>query len=122
MGTKTARDAAYLAFVRELPCVVTRSPVDVVAHHVRVKTGGGMALKPSDYFTVPLTPLTHARLHHEGEAAFWRRHNTDPFNWITWTMARYATVKGGIHLPYPNGGDLTAEELAVFWESLLAER
>lgn len=69
---KTLRSKDYLAFVRRHPCLVTDSDFEVVAHHCRHKPhGGGVALKPSDYRTVPLTPLEHARLHAVGEKAYW---------------------------------------------------
>lgn len=71
---RTLRSKDYLDFVRAHPCLVTDCELDVVAHHCRHKPhGGGVALKPSDYRTVPLTPLEHARLHQMGERAYWER-------------------------------------------------
>lgn len=32
-----------------------------------------MGLKPSDYRTVPLTPLEHHRLHAMGEVSYWEK-------------------------------------------------
>lgn len=118
---RIARDPAYLAFVREQPCLATRITQGVVAHHVRQRTGGGVALKPSDYFTVPLCEIVHARLHQEGEAAFWKRSKVCPFNWMTWIMAKYSLAHYGEALVHPLR-NVTSEMLAWEWEGQLAKK
>jgi hypothetical protein len=50
---------------------------DMVAHHVRTMGGGGMGLKPSDLYTIPLTAYEHARLHAGVEGDYYRRHDLD---------------------------------------------
>lgn len=50
-----------------------------VAHHVRIRTDGGTGLKPTDYFSVPLSDEEHKRLHAIGEETFWREVGVDPF-------------------------------------------
>lgn len=42
----------------------------VQAHHVRLGTGGGIGLKPSDAAAVPLCPHHHRVLHQIGQRTF----------------------------------------------------
>lgn len=55
---KTPRDKKYLAFIRTLPCCDCGLPGPSEAHHIFT---GGMALKCSDYDTVPLCRGCHYR-------------------------------------------------------------
>lgn len=48
---KTPRDERYLDWIRSLPCDNCGYPPRSEAHHART---GGVALKCSDYLTVPL--------------------------------------------------------------------
>lgn len=44
-------------------------------HHVHCETDGGIGIKPSDCYTVPLCHAAHEEVHHWGEEAFakmWR--------------------------------------------------
>lgn len=52
---------------------------DMVAHHVRTGNGGGMGMKVSDYYTIPMTALEHSRLHAGVEKEYYKsKHlNTD---------------------------------------------
>lgn len=72
------RSEAYLDFIRLRPCHVTGQEVDVVAHHVRCLGGGGMGMKPTDYFCVPLVNSEHDRLHNMGEKSYWASHDIVP--------------------------------------------
>lgn len=81
------RDAAHLAFVRRLPCVATYVRTGVLTYgcqaaHVRmVRDGkpGGMGVKPSDCWTVPLTPDEHDRqTNRGGERGYWSELGVDP--------------------------------------------
>lgn len=73
----------YLNWIREQPCVVTGMMGEtIVAHHVRVGTGGGMGLKPSDYFCVPLDSHQHMLLHQIGERTYWSQRCVSVFNVI----------------------------------------
>ena len=83
------RDNGHLAFIRRLPCIVSWvedgrlvSPVD--ACHVRYgdpargKRPTGMAEKPDDKWTLPMTRANHERQHSMSERAFYEALNIDP--------------------------------------------
>lgn len=64
------RDKRHLKFVASLPCIKCYStPCD--AAHIRMRTGGGMGMKPGDNWTVPLCRIHHREQHQIGEPAFW---------------------------------------------------
>jgi len=67
---KNLRDPKHLAFIRKLPCVRT-GQTGCEACHIRAMTDGGTSLKPSDYYTVSLTPEQHRLQHQRGEKAYW---------------------------------------------------
>lgn len=77
-------DAAHLALIRKLPCLVGGDgPVE--AAHVRMsaaamgKRNAGIGQKPDDCWTVPLSAAKHREQHAEGnEAWFWERHGVNP--------------------------------------------
>lgn len=60
---KPTRSTSHLDHVRSLPCCVSGSTQQVVAHHVE---NGGMGRKCSDLLTVPLTDELHAYYHQHG--------------------------------------------------------
>lgn len=67
---KNIRDSKHLAYIRTLPCMrCSKKPSE--AAHVRNGTDGGMGLKPSDCFVVPLCHSCHAFQHQTGEDTFW---------------------------------------------------
>jgi hypothetical protein len=71
---KSFRNAKYLAWIRQQPCVVTGmdfTETDMVAHHVRLGYCG-MGIKPSDYRTIPLTAFQHAKLHRMVEKEYYK--------------------------------------------------
>ena len=70
------RSKEYLAYVRSLPCTVTRKSHSV-AHHITFVEGNGMGTKVSDHYTVPLSPEEHALLHQMGEKRYWSEHEFD---------------------------------------------
>lgn len=92
---KTPRSAAYLQYVRGHDCLVTKSDHGVVAHHLRMHPhGGGVALKPSDYRTVPLNQMRHLELHRIGEKSFWKKYDIVPELAVAemlriWILRRY---------------------------------
>lgn len=86
---KPERSSKYLAFIRGRPCTVTGTEENVVAHHVRCLGGGGMGLKPSDFYCVPLTAEEHSKLHAHGEKSFWARHLQDPVDVIQMNLLCY---------------------------------
>ncbi|MBL0581666.1 DUF968 domain-containing protein [Aeromonas caviae] len=66
----------YLAFVRQLPCVLTGSREGVEAHHV---VGHGMSVmgsKAHDIFTFPLAHQPHMELHRMGWKAWEAKHGS----------------------------------------------
>jgi hypothetical protein len=64
------RNPAHLEWIRTLPCTIRLCTQPSVAAHVRVRSGGGMGLKPPDSFTVPLCDGHHKEQHRIGHAAF----------------------------------------------------
>jgi len=69
---------AHRAWVRKHRCSVPDCcdfPIECA--HVRSGTDGGMALKPSDRFTISLCRRHHAEQHAIGEAAFEKRYGMD---------------------------------------------
>lgn len=52
--------------------------VDVEAAHLRIGTSGGMGLKPSDRWVLPLCHACHhGEQHQKGERSFWDRRDID---------------------------------------------
>lgn len=78
------KDAAYLKWIRELPCIVTgKRPVD--AAHVSYadprygKRERGKSEKADDRWAVPLHRDEHDRQHRMGdERAYWKSTGIDP--------------------------------------------
>lgn len=75
--------AAHLAFIRDLPCLVTGTrPVE--AAHVRYadpqrfKRAVGGAEKPDDKWAVPLSPAEHRKQHTMDEQEYWAATGIDP--------------------------------------------
>lgn len=51
----------------------------VEAAHLRIGTGGGMGLKPSDRWVLSLCHRCHSgEQHQKGERSFWERRDVDP--------------------------------------------
>lgn len=67
------RNNKYLEFLRTLPCIYCgENYKDVCGAHIRKGTDGGMGMKPSDYYALPLCQICHERQHAVGEVTFWR--------------------------------------------------
>ena len=64
------RDAKHLRFVRLLPCVKGGTGV-IHAAHIRTGTDGGIGMKPSDCYVLPLSAHMHAEQHMQGEKTFY---------------------------------------------------
>jgi hypothetical protein len=113
------KDAAYLAFIRRLPSLVSGQD-GCEACHVRYgspahgKRHTGMAERPDDRWSVPLTPYEH-RLgndsqHSTNERKWWAAHGIDPL-----------AVAGLLYASYQAGEDeqiarqicLSAREIGV---------
>lgn len=56
--------------MRLLPCVAGGQG-QTVAAHLRKFTDGGMGIKPSDCYVLPLSVEQHNRQHQVGELTFW---------------------------------------------------
>jgi len=69
-----------MEWLRTQRCVVTGSKAEC-AHHIRLGTNGGAALKPSDYFCIPLENEYHTHgplaVHKLGEDSFLRKFKLD---------------------------------------------
>lgn len=65
------RDKKHRIFIASLPCLITGRD-DVQAAHIRKGNGGGVGLKPSDEFCVPLSVDQHRLQGEIGEVGFWQ--------------------------------------------------
>ncbi|MGH6725120.1 MAG: hypothetical protein ACREB8_01075 [Pseudolabrys sp.] len=82
------QDAAHLAWIRTLPCLVTGRREGIEAAHVRysdprfAKRQAGIGEKPDDRWTVPLHHETHRTgpeaQHNSNERAWWVARGIDP--------------------------------------------
>jgi len=61
-------DAAYLAYIRSMNCLVCRASGPSTPHHL---DRGGVGTKGPDVFTVPVCGRCHGRLHDIPEWEFW---------------------------------------------------
>lgn len=66
------RDRKHLQSIRQLPCLYMSSECagDTEACHIRSYTDGGMGLKPSDCYTIPMCQSCHRKQHQMGEVSF----------------------------------------------------
>lgn len=82
--TKRIEDPAHLAFIRKLPSVLS-GQYGCDPCHIRTgsalhrKKHTGVAQKPDDCWTLPLTREEHDSQHSENELQWWRKHGIDPF-------------------------------------------
>jgi hypothetical protein len=70
------RSEKHRRFIASLPCCVSGLQGQTQAAHIRTQTGGGMGLKPSDIWCIPLSVVEHQRQHNfkGGEKAYWELH------------------------------------------------
>jgi hypothetical protein len=70
------RSSGHLKFIRGFDCAAKDATPNlecagrIEAAHVRANTDGGMGVKPSDNFTLPLCSMHHHLQHQLGEKAF----------------------------------------------------
>jgi len=82
---KPVKDRNYLAWIHQLPCVITGlTPVEAAhlstANHLRGQTGRGKGTKASDRWCLPLHADQHVSQHRMSELAFYRSHGIhDPW-------------------------------------------
>lgn len=80
---KPTKKAAYLDFIRSLPCCVT-GRYGVEAAHLSSAApryghyGRGKQRKASDRWVLPVAPSSHSRQHDIGEKAFWEEVGINP--------------------------------------------
>lgn len=72
------RFPAHLRWVRRHRCEACDRQDNIVAHHVRLQSDGGMGIKPSDFFALPLCSECHRELHDHGEKRF---ENNSMYRW-----------------------------------------
>ena len=82
-------------FVGGLPCCVCGADHAEVAH-VRTGTDGGMGLKPSDRFTVPLCRRHHDLQHQVGDTAFWGAVRIDPTGLANHLWTNSGSIEAGL--------------------------
>jgi hypothetical protein len=68
---KPYRSKRHLAYIREQHCAACGAWPPNQAAHYRLGTDGGMGMKPSDFYTIPLCLTCHDR-QHKGERTFWQ--------------------------------------------------
>jgi hypothetical protein len=76
-------------WIASLPCCSCGSLRDVVAAHLRIDTDGGTALKPSDWWTLPLCDACHHVQHQSGERTFWE--GDDP-----WALCKHFAARSPV--------------------------
>lgn len=64
------RDQKHRKWIASLPCLITGA-TDVQAAHIRRGNGGGIGMKPSDIYCVPLSVEQHRLQGEIGELKFW---------------------------------------------------
>lgn len=82
------RDESHLAFIRQLPCLITGTRYNVHAAHIRYadpryfKRAVGVGEKPNDMWAVPLCGHEHMdgpdAQHKQNERAYWEKRGIDP--------------------------------------------
>lgn len=102
---REAKAAAYLDWIRTLPCVISgETPVE--AAHVSTAAifyghpGRGKGQKADDRWALPLAPALHAKQHAGNEMAFWKWTGIDPHRlalvlhalWEQGASADYAAI------------------------------
>lgn len=86
-------DEKHLAFIRQLPCIVSGDNISVEAAHIRysdirvAKRKVGIGEKPDDCWVLPLSGDIHRKQHGMSERAFWDQIGIDP---ILYALALYA--------------------------------
>src|SRR5690242_7627852 len=73
------RCPGHLQFVRSRECSLrsSRCAGKIEAAHVRTGTDGGLSVKPSDFWTIPLCAIHHRLQHDMGEPEFERSFKID---------------------------------------------
>lgn len=93
--SKPKKEASYLAFIHELPCVVTGAHGVQAAHLSYANTalghyGRAKGSKAPDRWALPLSPAEHAKQHAMNERSYWMDAGINPHLvalaiWGLWT-------------------------------------
>lgn len=93
--SKPKKEASYLAFLHQLPCVVSGAYGVQAAHVSFANTalghyGRGKGTKVPDRWALPLSPAEHAKQHAMNEREYWRQAEINPHLmalaiWGLWT-------------------------------------
>ena len=75
---KSWRNKKYLEYIRQQPCLIC-GIIPSQSHHIQTKNNHGTALKPGDYWCIPLCLGCHQMLHFVGKKTFLKRHGIDVF-------------------------------------------
>ena len=87
--TKPDRDPKYLAYIRTMVCAVSKCGNEqTIAHHIE---SGGMALKCSDYMTIPLCHTHHLEVH-RGKQTFCERYDLDTTDMVGTLVKDYVVA------------------------------
>lgn len=122
------RDNGHLAWIRRLPCVATyaRTGEQVYgcqAAHLRMtdaskgKPHPGKGVKPSDFWTAPLTPEQHAiQGDVKGERRFWAELGIDPFDLCKALYAVTGDDDAGLKVirDFAGWGEVALEQYAAY--------
>ncbi len=113
---KNHRNLNYLNWLRQQNCLVSVKKAQC-AHHVRLGTNGGVALKPSDYFCIPLTDLHHTlgeqAVHRLGEDSFIRHWRLNLLSIFEKQLGDYLFLKHDIKIKLGNLSQLLKIELLI---------
>jgi hypothetical protein len=80
---RAVKSKPYLAWIHELPCLITRQ-YGVQAAHLSFTNrafghyGRGRQTKAGDRWVLPLSPRMHDEQHSGSEEAFWSRYGINP--------------------------------------------
>lgn len=64
-------DEKHFEFIRSQSCIRCGNISNVECAHIRKFADGGVALKPSPWFCVPICGICHRFQHNRGEVTFW---------------------------------------------------
>jgi len=100
-------DPSYLEYIRSIPCMVPLmcSQKSIAHHESTCSSDPGMAIKCSDYLTIPLCSLHHNEIHTIGAKTFYERYSIDPQR-ILITLLKN-------HIIQIKKGDIRVSEYAV---------
>lgn len=103
------RNTLYLTWLRSQNCAASGQKAEV-AHHMRLGTNGGSALKPSDYFCLPLTEEYHTQgsmaVHLIGEESFIELYELDLIELFNYYLSNYIEFKSEEKIKFDNSQSL----------------